>query len=98
MAKYKINKGYIVQKLDNKTVIFDGEESVLYTFNETASFIFKKLKLGWDEKQIIQILTKRYSIKVDRAKKDISELISDLKKKKIVSVEKPKKQNKQPGD
>lgn len=89
--KYKINKGFIVQKLDNKTVIFDGEESVLYTFNETASFIFKKIKRGSEEDAIIEEMVKKYRIKKERAKKDLEELISDLKKKKIISVEKPKK-------
>jgi len=82
---YKINKGFIVQKLDDKTVIFDGDNSVLYTFNETASYIFKKLKTGQSEKEIITSLVKRYHIKEDRAKKDIKELIAELKKKKIIN-------------
>jgi hypothetical protein len=82
---YKINKGFIVQKLDDKTVIFDGDNSVLYTFNETASYIFKKLKTGQSEKEIITSLIKRYNIKEDRAKKDIKELIAELKKKKIIN-------------
>lgn len=91
MPKYKINKGFIQQKLDDKMVIFDGEESVLYTFNETASFIFQKLKLGWDNKKIIDGLVKKHQIKEKRAEKDVNELISDLLKKKIISVEKSKK-------
>lgn len=83
--KYKINKGFITQKLDDKTVIFDGEESVLYTFNETASFIFKKIKKGEEREKIIEMVKKKYDIKKDRAEKDFNELIADLKKKKIVS-------------
>ena len=82
---YKINKGFIVQKLDDKTVIFDGDNSVLYAFNETASYIFKKLKTGQSEKEIIASLVKRYDIKDGRAKKDIKELIAELKKKKIIN-------------
>ena len=38
MTKFKINKGFITQKMDDKTVIFDGEESMLYSFNETAVY------------------------------------------------------------
>lgn len=87
----KINKGFIIQKLDDKTVIFDGEESVLYTFNETASFIFQKLKIGWDEEKIVETVIKKYGIKKEKAKKDFNELISDLKKKEIISSETPKK-------
>jgi len=38
---YQIQKGLIIQKIDKETVIFDAEESVLYTLNETAAEIFK---------------------------------------------------------
>lgn len=82
--QYTITKGLITQKLDNKTVIFDGEESVLYTFNETASYVFLKIKAKWDEKKIILSLVKRYGVKEERAKKDVKELIKDLLKKKII--------------
>ncbi|MEK7597030.1 MAG: PqqD family protein [Patescibacteria group bacterium] len=89
--KYKINKGLITQKLDNKTVIFDGDESILYTFNETASYIFKKIKSGEDEERIINLIVKRYQIKPEKAKKDLRDLLVDLKKKKIISSLKLKK-------
>ena len=83
--KYKINKGFIIQKLDDKTIIFDGEESVLYTFNETASFIFQKLKKGWEEEKIVSDLVKKYQVKEKRARKDLKDLIGELLKKKIIS-------------
>jgi len=82
--KYKITKGLILQKLENKTVVFDSDESVLYTFNETASFIFSKLKLGWDEEKISQGLLKKYKVTRINAKKDIKELINKLGKKMII--------------
>lgn len=88
MSKFKINKGFIEQKLGDKIVIFDGEESFLYTFNEAASFIFQKLKLGWDNKKIIDGLVKKYQIKEKRAERDVNELVSELAKKKIISVSK----------
>lgn len=81
---YKINKGFIVQKLDGKTTIFDGEKSVFYTFNETATFIFQKLKSGWDEDKISDYLVKKYSIKKEKAEKDVKELLLDLLSKKII--------------
>lgn len=83
--KHKINKGLISQQLEDKTVIFDSNKSILYTFNETASFIFKKLKQGHEERVIIKDVVKRYQIKEEKAKKDLKELVSDLKKKKIIS-------------
>lgn len=88
MAQYKINKGFIVQKLGKKTVIFDGEKSVLYTFNETASFIFQKLKLGWGKEKIVEALTKNYGIEKKKAQEDLSVLLKDLLKKKIITQKK----------
>jgi len=84
MTGYKINKGFIVQKLDKITVIFDGERSVLYTFNETASSIFSQLKKGKREKDLIKALTDKYQVSEKKAEKDIKELIEDLQKKKII--------------
>ena len=85
MKKYKINKGFIIQKLDGKTTIFDGEESLLYTFNETASFIFDKIKLGWNEEKISLGLAKKFQVDLETTNRDISGLVKELIKKKIIS-------------
>ena len=84
MNKYKINKGLITQKLDSETVIFDADKSVLFTFNETASYIFAKIKAGWDEEKISKMLVKKYKIKETRALKDVKELVQKLLKKGII--------------
>lgn len=83
--KYKINKGLITQNVDSKTVIFDGDESVLYTFNETASYIFKQLSLGKNKESIIGGLVKKYEVKMEVAEKDFEEFLKDAIAKKIVS-------------
>jgi len=82
--KYKLQKGLIVQKLDDKITIFDGEESLLYTFNETASFIFSKIKTGLEKKKLIDALERKYGISEKKAERDIEELIRELKEKKII--------------
>lgn len=84
MNKYKINKGFIIQKLDGKTVIFDGEKSLLLTFNETASYIFSLIKKGKEGEEITALLVRKYGIKEKKAKKDVRELISQLQKMKII--------------
>ena len=83
--KFKLNKGFVIQKLDNRTVVFDGDKSVLYTFNDSASYIFTKIKAGWETERIIDQMVKKYPISLERAKKDFSGLVSDLKKKKILA-------------
>jgi len=84
--KFKINKGYITQKLGNKTVIFDGEESVLYTFNETAFAIFHKIQSNWSQKDIIEFIVKQYRVTRNQAEKDLKEFIAELKKRNIISM------------
>lgn len=81
---FKIQKGLIVQKIDDKTVVFDAEKSILYTLNETAAYIFQKLKRGDDKEKIINQMIKRYRVKKERLEKDFDELIDNLKKKKII--------------
>jgi len=84
MAKYQIKKGIIKDKIDGKTVIFDGEASVLVNFNDTASEIFEALKKGKNEKDIYLTLSKKYQIPINKAKKDADKLILQLKKSKII--------------
>lgn len=81
---YRINAGFITQQLDGKLVMFDANNSTLYTFNETAELIFKKIKLGWDEEKIILFLEKQYDSKSPAFKRDIKDLIKVLLKNKII--------------
>jgi len=81
---YKIQKGLIIQKIDKETVIFDAEESVFYTLNETASEIFKMIKKRLSEEEIVEKMIKKYSIKKEKAEKDVKEIIGELKKRKII--------------
>lgn len=83
--KYKINRNLITQKLDEKTIIFDGDKSILYTFNESASYILKKLKNGVKKSEIVSKMIKRYDVKEERVQKDFTDFLNDLKKKKIIT-------------
>ena len=82
---YRLNKDFIAQKIDKKqTIVFDVERSILFTFNETAGFIFKKIKLGWEEEKIVIALAKKYDVTLPTLKKDIKTIIKDMVKNKII--------------
>ena len=83
--KIKINKGFVYQDVEDEMIIFDSENSVLLTFNETAAFIFKKLSKGVDVEKINTALVKTYDVTEKVARKDIENLIGSLLKKKIIS-------------
>ena len=80
----KINKGIIVQKDGRGLTIFDGEKSTLYTLNETASFIFSRLKKTASVDQIAKIISKKYGIALDKAQEDCLEFLKELASKKII--------------
>ena len=65
---YKINQGFVTQKINNKTTIFSGEDSVLYTLNETAALIFSGIKLGWDKTAEIYFNDKYDNLKLEGLK------------------------------
>ena len=80
---YKINQGFITQKIENKLTIFEGEESLLHTLNKTAAYIFQGLKLGWEDKQITIGLIKMGATQGE-AEKDLKDFIQLLLKKGII--------------
>jgi len=87
---HQIQKGLIIQKIDKETVIFDAEESVLYTLNETASEIFRLLKKGLSEEEIVERMVKKYDVIKERVEKDVRDLVEELKKRKILVLKKQK--------
>lgn len=85
MTKFKLNQGFITQRIKDKTTIFSGEQSILYTLNEVAAYIFQGLKLGWDKKKIVGDLAKKYEISEKQAEKDVESFAKELLKKKILT-------------
>ena len=83
-TKKKVNKNIVFQKIDGRLIGFDVDKSSLYTFNETAEYIYKKIKAGETDKKIVSLLIKKYAIDEKVARKDINDLKKDLKKNKIL--------------
>ncbi len=83
--KYKINKGFISQKMGDTITIFSGEDSLLFTLNETASYIFKSIKSGNSDDRIIAGLVKKFGAPEKTAKTDLENFIKLMLKKKIIS-------------
>lgn len=82
--KYKVNKNIVLQKIDKGIAAFDVDRSLLYTFNETAGFIYKKIKQGWEEEKIVLALAKKYDAVLPTIEKDVKVLVKDMLKNKII--------------
>jgi len=86
MIRYKIKKGLVVNTIGQRITIFDSEQSLLYSFNTSASYVFKKIKQKKTSEEIVKGLVKKFSIKNEKAQKDFDLLINDMKKKKIIEA------------
>lgn len=82
--KYILNKGFIIQKAGKSITIFDPENSLLYTLNATASYIFTKIKSGKEIEEIVSSLARDYDASKEQLEKDLVELLDDLVRKKIL--------------
>lgn len=80
-----IKKGQIVEKIGNKIRIFDPEKSELYSLNESASYIFGKIRSGAKKNEIIRLLKKKYGLTTIQAKHDYSNLVKEMRKRKIIA-------------
>ena len=83
MTKIIIIKGIVSQKTGNSITIFDTENSLLYKFNGTATFLFERIKKGDDYKIIIEDMIKKFSIDKSLAEKDLTLFIDELISKGI---------------
>ncbi len=83
--KFKLNKGYISQRIGGKTTIFSGEDSILFTLNDVGGFIVDGIKLGWEKDEIAIRLTEKFNIDQETALKDVNHFFNTLVTKKIIS-------------
>ena len=78
LTKYKLQKGFVVQRYPKKLVLFDSETSTMYTLNDTAAFVFKKMKEGLKKEEIAKQLYNRYNISEKKAQNDVESTIQKL--------------------
>ncbi|MCX6732685.1 MAG: PqqD family protein [Candidatus Roizmanbacteria bacterium] len=84
----KVNKNLIVQRLEDSVVLFDSDASVLYTLNESATFIFGLLKKKASKKDVILKMKKRYGLDEKKIESDFNEVLNEFIKKGIVTTKK----------
>ena len=59
-----LNSDLIYEKIDGQLTVFDTRQSALYTFNESAGFIYKRLKSRQTPAQISQAMQKHYELTI----------------------------------
>ena len=76
----------MVNNLGDKITIFDSERSILYSFNKTASYVFRKLKQKKEKTEITDSLVKTFSITKQRAEKDVNDILEEMVRSNIIEI------------
>jgi hypothetical protein len=82
---YKLKKDLIISKNNKRINVFVPEESIIVSLNQTASFIFNKIKKGMKNKKIIELMITKYNLTKKHALVDLTSIVKKLKDKKIVT-------------
>jgi hypothetical protein len=81
----KMNTDQLMTLAVNKNgFIFDPENGVSYTVNETGLFILQKLQAGLDKDKITALLPLEYEVELDGARSDVEHFMAMLKALSLV--------------
>jgi len=74
----KQNPEAIYTELEGKIIILEAEKGEILTFNETASFIWRKSKRTIEVKKLIDELCREFKVEKKVAAKDVQGLVKSL--------------------
>lgn len=81
----KVNTDQLMTLAVNKNgFIFDPENGISYTVNETGLFILQKLQTGLDPEGITSLLTQEYEVGTENARSDVEHYMAMLKALNLV--------------
>ncbi|GAB1467912.1 hypothetical protein MASR2M64_06040 [Candidatus Cloacimonadota bacterium] len=66
--------------------IFDPENGISYTVNDTGLFILKHLQKGVDKDDIISLITEEYDVNIENARSDMEHYMAMLKALRLVEA------------
>ena len=78
------SRDVVCKDMDGKSVLLDLKSGGYYTLNEMGSFVWSLLEGKATPARIAQAVTESYEIDPETAEKDISDLISSLRKEGLV--------------
>lgn len=86
MRFIKVRIGLVATDFPEGKVIFNTATYVPYILNATAAEIWDFCKTGRSEKEIIKYLCSVYSIDTEVARRDVSRLAKELKRKGLIET------------
>ena len=84
MSEQRKPSDVVSTELDNEVVLVNMTSKYYYTLNETGRLIWRGLTAGKSENDIAQELVEHFDIDADTALGDINELVTELKREKLI--------------
>jgi hypothetical protein len=81
----RINSNIVWRKSDNTIFIIDPLNEKIHELNETAAIIFEMIIKNKKFDEIEKKILKEYDVDEKECRKDILDIISDLKNKGVIS-------------
>ncbi len=85
--RYRINRSLFTVEEDGILMIFNGGDSKLYTFNESASFILSAIEKKQSKGRVLSSMIKYYGISSERADDSYEKFVKQLERENILISE-----------
>jgi hypothetical protein len=84
-SKYRLTSQQISSNLSGEVIILDHEKGVYYGLDEIGALIWAELEKGTQTlEELCQVIMKEYEVEQETCQNDISLLLNDLIKEKLV--------------
>lgn len=76
-TKIKIGKRVVFREVEGLVYILDPRNATIHTLNQTASFIWLRLKAGQTIGELTQAVMENFKVEEKKAKADIKDFVSE---------------------
>ncbi len=81
---YKINPEISIKKIADEIFMYNRQQSLIHSFNETGALILESIQNELDIEQICQKISFEYEIDAKEAREDTLQFIETLLQQKII--------------
>lgn len=84
----RLRKGIVLQKMGTSYVAYDNNTSTIHELNEVAYQILSLIEKGESKNDVVNKLTRKYSVIRKKAQEDVETFLKVLLKKDLIEIKK----------
>lgn len=81
-------KNKVFKKVKKKTFVLGEENDELFELNPSAGFIWKNISKPIKFRKLVDLMTEKFDVAENRARKDLKKTLTLLNKKKLIIIKK----------